>query len=69
MLYRSKQHDVLDNICKAFYGTTENKTVEMVLEANPGLADHGTHLPIGLAIELPEIEPKQAENGAVNLWD
>jgi len=68
MFYQCKQYDVLDDICHAHYGTTVN-SVEMVLEANPGLADYGTHLPIGLKIELPEIAPPKNDSGSVNLWD
>ncbi len=70
--YRCKQHDVLDNICIAHYGDTlfkGSKIVEMVLSANAGLADHGTHLPMGLVIKLPEFEPQPRQKSAVNLWD
>jgi phage tail protein X len=41
--------------------------VEAILEANPGLAKYGTHLPHGLKVDLPEriVTPKRG----VNLWD
>ncbi len=54
MIYRCKQNDVLDEICHDYYGD-EKGTTEKVLQANPGLADKGVHLPIGLEIELPDL--------------
>ena len=69
MQYRTRQLDVLDAICQQHYGHTQG-VVEIVLSANPGLAEHGTHLPAGLLIDLPEIQrpeqPLVAES--VQLW-
>ena len=41
----------------AFYRTRDGDAVEAVLEANPGLADHGARLPAGLSIALPPEPP------------
>ena len=69
MLYRCKQNDVLDAICKKNYGT-EHGTTEGVLSANPGLADKGTHLPLGLLIHLPSVEePITPVQKTIQLWD
>ncbi|MDR9824552.1 tail protein X, partial [Vibrio sp. FNV 38] len=43
------------------------QATEAVLEANPGLAQHGAVLPEGLLIELPDLEPVQQSR--VSLWD
>ncbi len=65
--YRCKDGDMLDAICFKYYGS-QIGTAEAVLEANPGLAEHGPMLPAGLVIELPDIDAPQAEK-AVRLWD
>lgn len=51
--YRTKQGDVLDAVVWQFYGRQNSRFVEIVLEANRGLADHGPELPAGLTITLP----------------
>jgi phage tail protein X len=44
--------------------------VELTLDINPGLADLGTHLPVGTVIDFPieEANRKPAEK-VVRLWD
>lgn len=68
MTYRSKQNDVLDDVVFRFYGDTANRIVEIVLEANPGLADLGPVLPAGVDIELPD-RPATAAKTITRLWD
>lgn len=69
MQYQCKQGDVLDEICAQHYGT-EHGTTEMVLAANTGLAAHGVHLPVGLVIELPDLQQNPAPVvQQVTLWD
>ncbi|KIC09819.1 P2-like protein prophage tail protein X-like protein [Leisingera sp. ANG-M1] len=66
--YRSKEGDTVDEIVWRHYGSHVAGALETVLEANPGLADHGPFLPLGTLVQLPEIEvPKEAET--VSLWD
>ena len=68
MIYRCSQNDVLDEICHHYYGD-EKGTTEKVLQANPGLADHSVHLPIGLEIELPDLSQKTTPKPpATRLW-
>jgi phage tail protein X len=60
--YETRQNDVLDEVVWRYYGSQENKLVEVVLEANRGLADYGSQLPPGLLITLPDAptpEPAQ----------
>lgn len=66
--YTTAQNDVLDAICHKHYGK-ESGTTELVLRENPGLVDHGTHLPMGLTIKLPIIDtsPVIVEE-TVQLW-
>ncbi len=66
MLYRVKQNEVLDAICAHYYGR-EGDYTEMVLRANPGLADQGTYLPHGLWINLPEVTLERRHQ-PVELW-
>lgn len=43
--------------------------VEMVLQANLGLAAYPLTLPAGLNILLPELEQNQVDSDEVKLWD
>lgn len=66
--YRSKDGDTVDEIIWRYYGNQVRGAMEIVLEANPGLADLGPVLPVGTVVQLPEIEtPKEVES--VSLWD
>lgn len=66
--YITREGDTLDRIAWKFYGSTANRVVEQVLEANHGLADLGPQLPAGRRITLPEIVAP-AEQKGVRLWD
>jgi len=65
---RTQQHDTVDALCWRHYGRTAGVT-ETVLDANPGLADHGPILPQGLAINLPDAHVAAPQRQMVNLWD
>lgn len=64
---RTRDGDMLDEICYRYYGRTA-KTVEAVLEANPGLAELGPVFDVGVLIDLPELPSAPAEK-IVRLWD
>ena len=66
-LYRTKEHDMLDWICWKHY-RFQSDAVEIVLTANPELAEWGSFLPAGLLITLPEIK-KSAAKPTIKLWD
>lgn len=70
--YRCRDGDMLDRICRDWYGQAPGGVpvgvVEKVMEANPGLADHGPDLPAGLLIILPDIEAPATEQ-PVRLWN
>jgi phage tail protein X len=67
MQYMTKDGDTLDRICWQYYDGQQT-TVAQVLEANPGLADHGPLLPAGIIITLPALVTPAKEQG-VSLWD
>ena len=64
----ANQGDTVDAICWRYYGRTAGVT-EAVLEANPGLADHGPIVPHGTQVSLPEAAPQVEQRQVVNLWD
>ena len=66
--YITSDGEMVDQIAFAYYGSTANRVVEQLLEANPGLADYGPALPAGVAITLPVIDAP-AETQGVKLWD
>lgn len=66
-VYSSVQGDTVDLICRRAYGD-ESGFVEVVLEANPGLAGIGPILPIGTVIQLPDLI-RPAELSTLSLWD
>lgn len=65
---RTHQGETLDALCWRHYGRTAGVT-EAVLEANPGLADHGPVLPQGLLVSLPDQTTNVPARQQVNLWD
>ncbi|OFJ46005.1 phage tail protein [Pseudomonas koreensis] len=65
---RAQQNDTVDALCWRHYGRTAGVT-EAVLEANPGLADHGSTLPQGLLVQMPEAQAAAPQRQMVNLWD
>ncbi len=66
--YITREGDTVDLIAWKFYGSTANRVVETVLEANRGLADHGPTLPAGVSIVLPPLTAPATAQG-VKLWD
>lgn len=65
---RAQQNDTVDALCWRHYGRTAGVT-EAVLEANPGLADHGPTLPQGLLVQMPVAQAAATQRQMVNLWD
>ena len=66
--YTAKQGQTVDLICLEHYGRTASVT-ELVLEANPGLAELGPFPPVGTVIVLPDVEVRARERELVKLWD
>lgn len=66
-IYTAQQGDTLDYICWKFYGQ-QSGAVELVLEANPGLADAGAIIPLGTVIVLPEIQKPATDTQPIRLW-
>lgn len=65
---RTIQNDTVDALCWRFYGRTAGVS-EAVLEANPGLADHGPILPQGLVVNMPEAQATAPQRQMVQLWN
>jgi len=65
--YRSKDGDVLDDICFSHYGSSD--VIVQVLDANPHLADKGVVLASGVIINLPVIAQPQLTTAPVQLWN
>lgn len=65
---RAQQNDTVDALCWRHYGRTAGVT-EAVLEANPGLADHGPTLPQGLMVQMPDAQAAAPQRQMMHLWD
>lgn len=66
--YLTKAGDTLDEIAYQYYGNTNNKVVERILEVNFGISQYEALLPAGVLIELPEVK-QSTETRKVKLWD
>ncbi|CAN7192778.1 tail protein X [Trinickia sp. LjRoot230] len=64
----AQQGDTVDSLCFRHLGRTQS-VVEATLEANPGLADYGPVLPIGLVVDLPDPPNDQSTVQLINLFD
>lgn len=62
------QGDTVDLLCLRHLGATAGVT-EATYRLNPGLADLGPILPLGLAITLPDLPATTARIETVQLWD
>ncbi|WP_186202267.1 tail protein X [Burkholderia gladioli] len=62
------QGDTLDALCWRHYGSTAG-TVEAVLDANPGLAELGAILPLGIVIDMPELNTIEQTKPLLQLFD
>lgn len=65
---KSIQNDTIDSICWRYYGLSSG-VVEMVLQANPQLAELDPILPIATDVVLPDISTPQKTETTINLWD
>ncbi|RLM12576.1 phage tail protein [Gibbsiella quercinecans] len=61
------QYDTVDLLCWRYYGRTDG-LAEVVLLANPGLADIGPFIPHGTPVEMPDIAPAATQQ-TIQLWD
>lgn len=65
-LYRTRDGDMLDAICKQALGS--ERQVPAVLALNPHLADLGPVYAAGVIITLPDAAPERVATGQVRLW-
>ncbi len=68
MIYRTKDGDVLDALCRTHYGARDGAT-EHVLNANPGLARRGPILSSGVLITFPDLPAASPVTPTIRLWD
>lgn len=68
MKYRTVDGDVLDAICARYYGV-DQFDIELVMQANFGLAEYGAVLPAGLEIELPDQPTNETRTDLISLTD
>lgn len=68
MIYRTRDGDVLDQICDIYYGAGAY-SLDRIFAANPGLAKHGAVYSSGVYIELPDAEQVEEVQQTVRLWD
>ena len=69
--YITVMFDRFDKICEKHYGHTNERIVEIVIEANPGLEECGIIIPIGTKVILPVIETDNETpltKGQIFLW-
>lgn len=66
--YIARQGDTVDSIAWRYYGRVTASILQVVLEANNGLADAGALLPAGYELALPEIDATTSVAPAVTLW-
>ncbi|RJE78119.1 phage tail protein [Pseudoalteromonas citrea] len=66
--YITRDGDCLDHICWRHYGRSSGM-VELVLEANHGLAEKGGIYAENIAIFLPEVITKPIADNVINIWD
>lgn len=67
--YQTREGDMLDEIAWRHYGAVDASILRHVLDANPGVADLGGKLPLGILITLPEISVPASTRAGVVLWD
>lgn len=65
--YKTDQDETLDYVCWKFYGQ-QSGAVELVLAANPSLADLGPVMPINTTITLPDLPQPATELQPIRLW-
>ena len=69
-IYVTIQNDRVDKIAKSVYRTEHNGNTEAIFDANPGLAQQGEYLPLGLILTIPD-RPIGSPDPLpiVRLWD
>lgn len=69
MLVHAQQGDTVDALCYRHLGSTAG-LVEQTYQINPGLADLGPVLPMGTALNLPDVTDDTAPTDTtIQLWD
>jgi phage tail protein X len=64
----TKAGDMIDLIAYQNYGYRPG-SIEVVLEANPGLCEHPPILPSGLVLTIPDLPASAGHVSPIRLWD
>ncbi|WP_249962210.1 tail protein X [Histophilus somni] len=62
----TREQDNLDELCYRTYGNTDN--LVDVINANPD-ALYQPILPLGIAVEMPELPQQPSKKTGIKLWD
>ncbi|MEL6503501.1 MAG: tail protein X [Pseudomonadota bacterium] len=68
---RAQAGDTLELLVFRHYGKQDHATLTAVMDANPGIADHGLFLPAGLEVVVPVLtvdEPQRVLARVQELW-
>jgi phage tail protein X len=70
--YITKRFDRLDKVCWNYYGNSNNRIVEWLLDQNQGLELYDIVLPEGITINLPDppvVVTRPPPIKQIFLWD
>ena len=67
-IYRASDGDTIDLIAWRRYGRQDQVIINLILSANPEIADFGPVIPGGLVVVLPD-PPVASTSQGVRLWD
>lgn len=67
-IYRTRDGDTVDLVVWRQYNRQDQQIIDLMLEANPTLADFGAILPAGIQIKLPIVQTSEIVE-SVRLWD
>ena len=64
--YKTREGDILDDLCYRIYGKQVPGQIEAVLLANQNLADIALTLPAGVIITFPDLSTQEV--ATIRLW-
>ncbi|MCH8686469.1 tail protein X [Pedomonas mirosovicensis] len=68
LMLTATQGDTLDALLWRETGLGAD-ALPVVLDANPGLADLGPVLPVGIGVAVPDLRPGPSSLPLIQLWD
>jgi phage tail protein X len=68
-VYQTSQNDTVDLIAWKYYGQVTTDILNLVLQANEGLAGYGPLLPPNIMVTLPDLPPTPNTSPSLSLWN